>query len=223
MTDQIELRKKVELILEKKSFKSDIQAKVAIVLDESGSMGTLFRNGTVSNTVDRALAIGYKFDDDGTIDVWSFSNHYQRRQPAGQDDHGNYLKHQMLGGSTVYHDVLQAVADDYFIDKKKESIFGIFKSKERVSIDGFPAFVAFITDGEPDSAEEAIRKVGNILRNNPRMFVQFIGIGNQNFSVLKAMAESNPNCAFSVIHPNDDDDAVLDKFLNEKARAVLGG
>lgn len=221
MSDQLDLRKKVELVLAKKGFDTNIAAKVCLILDESGSMRNEFNNGTVSNIVDRALAVGYKFDDDGSIDVWSFSDSYQRRPEASQGDHGKYLQHRMMGGSTVYHGVLGAVADSYFEEKATGGFFGIGGKKEVTSRDGHPAFVIFITDGEPDSRGQAVDKVGVILKKYPDMFVQFIGIGASQFPTLDTIASQNENCSLAVIGHGDSDEDILDKFLNVKARKVL--
>lgn len=216
---QLDLRKTVELVLTKKGFADDIVARVGIILDESGSMGHLFRNGYVSRTADRALSVGYKFDDNGEIDMWSFSSRFVRREPARQDDFGSAIKHSMLNGSTVYHDVLQDAANFYFKPKVKTSMFGFRKTVEEN--DNTPAFVMFVTDGQPDDEREAMVNIGRILRENPRMFVQFIGLGYGSFPVLERLAAENPNAAFATIGETDSDEEVLDKFLNEKARAVL--
>lgn len=221
MTDQLDLRKKVELVLAKGGFSSNIKAKVCLILDESGSMRSEFNNGTVSNIVDRALAVGYKFDDDGSIDVWSFSDSFQRRPEATQDDHGKYLQHTMMGGSTIYHGVLGAVADDYFVEKSTGGFLGFGGKKEVVSRDGHPAFIIFITDGEPDSRGTAVDKVGRILKTYPDMFVQFIGIGQSHFPTLETIASQNENCSLAVIGHDDSDEVILEKFLNVKARRVL--
>lgn len=232
---ELDLIKKVELVLTKKGFK-DVKAKVAIALDESGSITNLFYNGTVSRTVDRALAIGYKFDDDGEIDVWSFSgrDRFIKRPPATQSEYGSYLKHSMLGGSTVYHQVLGAIADDYYgsvtekvVVNKASVIAKLFGKKDEVktvtheSEETLPAFVVFITDGMPDNNREATEGVLQVLRDYPQVFVQFIGIGRSDYSVLENIAKLLPNAAFATIEPEDTDEQVLDKFLNEKARAVL--
>ena len=41
-------------------------AKVVVVLDFSGSMSTLYRNGTVQKTINRLVPLGLTFDDNGT-------------------------------------------------------------------------------------------------------------------------------------------------------------
>lgn len=219
MTAQIDLIKKVELILTKKGFADNIVARVGIALDESGSMAHMFANGYVSKTVDRALSVGYKFDDNGEIDVWSFSSSVKAREPAQQSDFGSYVKHRMLGGSTLYHPVLADIGKHYFGQPVKSSFFGFRKTVQE--IDNTPVFVAFITDGMPDNENVALDEVSAILKKYPKMFVQFIGIGSGRYAVLKKLASENDNAAFATIEEGDSDETVLEAFLNSKARKVL--
>ena len=53
-------------------------AKVVVVLDYSGSMSGLYNNGTVQRTINRLVPLGLTFDDNGTIDVYLFSNNYKK-------------------------------------------------------------------------------------------------------------------------------------------------
>lgn len=62
------LKKNVGVILEKKNL-NNVVARVGLVLDISGSMRKLYKNGTVQNVVERILAVASRFDDDGQLDV----------------------------------------------------------------------------------------------------------------------------------------------------------
>jgi stress response protein SCP2 len=65
----IDLRKKiVKLTLEKKKM-THIVARVGIVLDISGSMQALYKNGTVQDVVERIFAVACHFDDNAALDV----------------------------------------------------------------------------------------------------------------------------------------------------------
>lgn len=63
------LKKNVGVILEKKKL-NNVVARVGLVLDISGSMRNLYRNGTVQKVVERILAVASQFDDDGQLDVF---------------------------------------------------------------------------------------------------------------------------------------------------------
>lgn len=47
-------------------------------MDYSGSMSNLFRNGSVQETVSRLLPIALRFDDNGELESWLFSNGSER-------------------------------------------------------------------------------------------------------------------------------------------------
>lgn len=63
-------------------------ARVALAMDYSGSMSNLFRNGSVQETVSRLLPIALRFDDNGELESWLFSNGSERLAAVTKD---NYL------------------------------------------------------------------------------------------------------------------------------------
>lgn len=59
----IDLQKKsVKIVLEKKQL-TKVMARVGLVLDITGLMRTLYKNGTVQHVVERNLAVAYQFDE----------------------------------------------------------------------------------------------------------------------------------------------------------------
>ena len=67
-TNMISLVKKAGISLEKKGL-SEHTARVALVLDISGSMSRRYAKGLVQKLAERVLALGLRFDDDGEVDV----------------------------------------------------------------------------------------------------------------------------------------------------------
>ena len=62
-----------------KSSKIDMSkhvARVALAMDYSGSMCDLFDNGSVQKVITRLLPIALKFDDNGELESWLFSNYF---------------------------------------------------------------------------------------------------------------------------------------------------
>ncbi|BEV39130.1 hypothetical protein BSB_22030 [Bacillus stercoris] len=51
-------------------------ARVGLVLDISGLMRLLYKNGTVQHVVERNLAVADQFDE--LLDVWVYDNEYSR-------------------------------------------------------------------------------------------------------------------------------------------------
>lgn len=152
---------------------SNHTARVAIAMDYSGSMSDMFRNGAVQDVITRLLPIALKFDDNGELESWLFSNGYERLKPVTISNYDNYAKEFMLKakmsmGGTEYAPVLRNIVQ-YYKDKHPSEI---------------PAFIIFITDG--DNWDE--HETNNIVRelSNYNMFVQFVGIGrDSNFNYLR--------------------------------------
>lgn len=149
-------------------------ARVAMVMDYSGSMSRLFNNGSVQDTITRLLPIALKFDDNGELESWLFSSHKTRLAAVTLKNYKNYVKNVinrsgMSMGGTYYAPVLKDVVT-YYKDIEPSTI---------------PAFVIFITDGENSDASTTDQIVREL--SNYNMFVQFIGIGNENFNYLKKL------------------------------------
>lgn len=141
-------------------------ARVALAMDYSGSMSNLFRNGSVQETVSRLLPIALRFDDNGELESWLFSNGSERLAAVTKDNYSTYVrkvmnKANMSMGGTNYAPVLKEMVS-YYKDIEPSEV---------------PAFIIFITDGENWDTNETNKIVKEL--SNYNMFVQFIGIGDE--------------------------------------------
>lgn len=149
-------------------------ARVALAMDYSGSMSNLFRNGSVQETVSRLLPIALRFDDNGELESWLFSNGAERLKAANADNYSSYVKnvmkkaHMYMGG-TNYAPVLKEMVT-YYKDIEPSEI---------------PAFIIFITDGENSDTFATNAVIKELSEYN--IFVQFIGIGDEDFDYLKSL------------------------------------
>lgn len=149
-------------------------ARVALAMDYFGSMRELYYSGDVQDVITRLLPIALKFDDNGELESWLFSTQCDGLPAVNINNYKGYvdkvmLKSRMLMGGTRYAPVLEEIVK-YYKDKHPSDI---------------PAFVMFITDGEnsdPRDTENVIRELSKY-----NMFVQFVGIGNENFNFLKKL------------------------------------
>lgn len=146
-------------------------ARVALAMDYSGSMSNLFRNGSVQETVSRLLPIALRFDDNGELESWLFSNGSERLAAVTKDNYSTYVrkvmnKANMSMGGTNYAPVLKEMVS-YYKDIEPSEV---------------PAFIIFITDGENWDTNETNKIVKEL--SNYNMFVQFIGIGDESFNYL---------------------------------------
>lgn len=149
-------------------------ARVAVVEDYTGSMSNMYRNGTVQEVTNRLLPIALKFDDNGEMESWIFSNNYKKLAPVTANNCEGYVENfimrsGMYMGSTYYAPVLKDVVKFY---------------KDNTS--NVPALVIFITDGDNFDQYETDAIVREL--SNYNMFVQFVGIGTQsNFEYLRKL------------------------------------
>ena len=163
----------VRLKKEKNIDLSSHKARVFVVLDRSGSMSTLFRDGSVQETLTRLLPLALKFDDNGELEVYLFNNSYIQLPPMTLSNYENYVKKVILDkgkgptGGTSYAPVINKTTDDYN-DKSP-----------------YPAFGLFITDGENSDASETDKAIQR--SSNYKIFYQFIGIGNEVFNYLQKL------------------------------------
>lgn len=178
--NKINLRKDSVIDLKKKSGIGRAQAQVISVLDYSGSMSSLYRDGTVQDTVERILPFGLAFDDNGDVDSYIFHDGYKEIEPSitlqtldGYVDKHIYPKLQM--GGTKYAPVLKAIFNKL---KPKAGIFGLGKVEPMQ----FPVFIIFITDGDNNDHKETEEIVKEMSKYG--FFIQFIGIGGASFSFL---------------------------------------
>lgn len=174
--ETLNLRKEtLGICLEKKNM-NNLTARVGLVLDQTGSMRGLYRDGTAQEVVERLLPMGLKFDDNGELDMWIFSNKFKRLKSVTEEDFYNYVNREILDnpsnqlwGATYYAPVMRDVLQKY--------------TQEEPS--NLPTVIYFITDGENFDHAEAERIIRDA--SNYNIFWQFIGIGRENFKFLKKL------------------------------------
>lgn len=149
-------------------------ARVALAMDYSGSMDRLFMSGAVQNTITRLLPIALRFDDNGELESWLFSNGKKRLKPVTINNYENYVKDVMTKsgmnmGGTEYAPVLKDIVKYYNIS----------------DLANIPVFVIFITDGANSDRNETDKIIRKLSEYN--MFIQFVGIGNESFNYLRSL------------------------------------
>jgi hypothetical protein len=178
---------------------SNLKAKVGLVLDYSGSMGWLYRNGTIQMVIEKILPLAMNFDDDETMECWIFSDSFHRLSDINLNNLSGYIdretkNYQMCG--TQYAPVMKDAIGTY----KKSKI---------------PAYVLFITDGDASDKEETT----NIIKfaSDKPIFWQFVGIGNAQFNFLEKLDDMTDryvdNADFFKI--NDINNITYSDILNE--------
>lgn len=159
----IPLVKPLKVELEKRNLQETV-AKVALVMDISGSMYETYYNGTVQEIVNKIVPLAVQFDDDGELDFWYYGDKFKRMDPVTLKNYEKAVPYgwkdlmDELGGGTNALDVM-------------EYIFSCFKGEK------IPVYVIFMTDGAIDSdIKNLIVKAANF-----PIFWQFVGIGGTGF------------------------------------------
>jgi hypothetical protein len=213
----LDLTKKVDVVLDLRKISPNIKAQVCLAIDGSGSMSSLYKNGTVQKTVDRISAVAVKFDDNQELDVMVFSNDVNEAASATPEMFGSYVQKQLIEkklvqfGGTDYVPFINQVVENYFSKNTSVSgivgtlkgIFGFGKKDAPVSSaksdSGFPIFCIVITDGENGDQAET-RNILEAMKDKD-IYWQFVGIGDESFRFLKKIGDDLPNVGFFSI-PN---------------------
>ncbi len=156
----ISLVKPLKAEIEKRNLQETV-AKVALVMDISGSMHSSYQNGAVQEIVNKILPIAVQFDDDGELDFWYFGSRFERRPSVNMGNYQNAVPTDWqkimnkIGGGTNALSVMNDVISEY-------------------EHSNLPAYVIFITDGaiSNDTKDAVIRS------SKMPIFWQFVGIGN---------------------------------------------
>lgn len=171
------LKKKVTISLEKHKLTSE-KARVAVIIDASGSMAMLYSKGTVQRAFEKVLAIAACMDDDGVLDVWFFGDKFMRAPSVTENDYEDYVnriypKPRIFGGVGVGNNEPRVMAD--VIQK-----FTVEEPNKNL-----PTYIIFFSDG----GVYAEKKISDLLIDSSKenIFWQFVGIGNANYGVLQRL------------------------------------
>jgi stress response protein SCP2 len=216
----LSLVKTAGVSLEKKGL-GEHTARVALVLDISGSMASLYRSGAVQRLAERVLALGLRFDDDGEVDVFLFGKKVHHPEPGLRlEGHQQYIadviKRNKLEFDTRYGAAMSAVREHYF---------GTSGARTGPVSERVPVYVMFITDGAPSDKSVATQQLTSA--SFEPLFWQFMGIGPaRQFSFLQRLDDLGgrytDNADFFAIGQDElmgrrpiSDEALFEQLMNE--------
>lgn len=196
----------------RKSGIGNTRAKVALILDYSGSMSKEYRSGAMQRFSEKILALGTQLDDDGAIDFFVFDTSAKYLGEITLDDYTGSVN-RLIGnrhmGTTDYAAAFYAVADHFnlaYPDSKapaerqeavpaKKGLFG-FGKKDAVAATNpvapsfsplnapldEPVFAMFLTDGNPDNRSQAVKALVDV--SYTPIFWKFFSIGGSPMDFL---------------------------------------
>lgn len=208
----LDLSKKAKISLEKRGL-GEHRAKVALCLDISASMSSMYSSNLVQEFVERVLALGCRLDDDGSIDVFLFGANGHQPDPITVNDFNGYvnriIRMHPLEYDTKYATAIELVRQHYTTYK--------YERAEPCKME-IPVYVMFLTDGQPSDKAQATRALKNA--SYEPIFWQFMGVGNADFSYLEKL-DDLPNRYvdnadfFKISSLNVSDEQLYDKMMNE--------
>jgi Uncharacterized proteins involved in stress response, homologs of TerZ and putative cAMP-binding protein CABP1 len=166
-----ESAERARVSLEKRG-QSGLRAKVALVLDISMSMDSLYRSGAMDDLVRKALGVGFQADDDGDIDVFLFGAKPHVFGPVNEHNYKTFTKDMRrkypLEANTLYGESIHQVRDFY-----------------RGRTEGLPVYVLFVTDGDANDKSYSERSIIDASREP--LFWQFVAIDRNTRGLSKTV------------------------------------
>ncbi|QCW50840.1 VWA domain-containing protein [Nocardioides dongxiaopingii] len=240
----VSLAKTAKISLEKRNL-FGTRAKVALVMDYSGSMSREYSSGRVQNLTERILALATQLDDDGAIDFFVFDSTAAHLGEVPLDNYTGAVNRLTEGrrmGTTDYAGAFRTVRDHFgFAPPKlvqqgggeKKGLFGR-KKKVEGAVDvalpdnlrpaSEPVFAIFLTDGAPNSKPQAVQALIEV--STAPIFWKFLSIGAESFDFLQKLDDLEQrvidNADYKPIGSIDalSDEALIDALLDEYAEYV---
>ncbi len=226
----IDLAKKADISLKKANL-THHRAKVALCLDISGSMSSLYSSGKIQQFAERILALGCQFDDDGAINIFLFGANSHEAGDMNLKNFQNFIsslqQRYPLEGGTYYGKAIKTIRNFYFPGTAQEPATGMFgglfgggkKPQKEAIAASQPVYVMFVTDGA--SMDQQVTAEQITRASYEPIFWQFMAIGSGNFEFLESLDNLKNRYIdnadfFSVQDPLAfSDDKLYDKLMTE--------
>lgn len=246
--DLVNLAKTAKVSLEKRNI-FGTRAKVALVMDYSGSMSREYSSGRVQRLTERVLALATQLDDDGNIDFFVFDTSAAHLGEVPLDNYVGAVDRLVSNrrmGTTDYAAAFRSVRDHFGFPvptRKTSEKKGLFGRKKQVegaievskpagqSPAAEPVFAIFLTDGAPNSKPAAVEALIEV--STAPIFWKFLSIGRESFDFLQQLddldtrlldnADYKPIGSIDSISDEDLIDALLDEYDTYVAEAKQHG
>src|SRR5574343_447161 len=100
MSDLINLTKDVGIVLEKRKI-DIIQCQVALNIDVSGSMTSIFNSSNINDIFSKLFAVAWVFDDNKQLESWAFSTRSYELPAVTEKNVDNYVKKNIINNKTI--------------------------------------------------------------------------------------------------------------------------
>ena len=202
MRKRLDLRKRTVSVVLTKAGIAGRRARIAVVLDASGSMFRLYLQGTMARVVERLAAVAAHLDGDATLDVWSYATNPLPLPPLHVDALAEwipmYVRNKSVstgaGGAratkqreTAALAAGQPVPDWSSIGGQNDEakVMQLVLDHYQPMPSPPPVLVVFITDGGLYRSKQ----IEKLLRSSSSLpvFWQFVGVGKASYGVLEKL------------------------------------
>lgn len=224
---RIDLRKQqVSVVLEKKGL-TGVRARLAMVLDASGSMTALYKRGTVAGVVERMAPVAAQLSSDQSLEAWIFATEFLHLPPLRIPELPQWTQ----------SNVRMSPMPVFALGRRRRELMardpharlGVQNEEPKVIRDildwyhaqppGDPLLILFFSDGGVHRNNE----IASLLRkaSEHAIFWQFVGIGRSNYGVLEQFDTMGgrvvDNAGFFSVDDIDQisDSELYDRILNE--------
>lgn len=205
----VNLAKKATISLEKRQLQN-VKARVALVLDASGSMNSQYKKGRVQEVVDRILPLAVNFDDNQSLDCWAFA---KNPTDLGEINLSNY---------SDFIDTAQKGWKKWNVgarcNNEAAAIDQVMKFYED-SNDNTPVYILFISDGGVHDNKGITKRIVEAAKKP--VFWQFLGLGGSDYGILEKLDDLQgrviDNCDFFAVDDLHDmsESELYDNMLEE--------
>jgi len=187
----LSLAKQATISIDKSGLNGTV-AKVALVLDYSGSMGNEYKNGSMQRLAEKVLALATQLDDDGAIDFFVFDSSAAYLGEISLGDYKGSVDRLTRGrrmGTTNYAEAFLKVRDHFGFGNtvEKKGLFGRTKTVPNPNSGpaDAPVYALFLTDGVPDNKAAAVKALTEVAATP--IFWKFLSIGRESIEFLQKL------------------------------------
>lgn len=195
------LARSLGLTLAKRNL-DDCLAKVALVMDASGSMYNSYRDGTVQAILNRIFPLALRFDDDGELDFWFFATKAKRMPNVTLQNYRTIIPKRFANLTMA----LGACNDEIPV---LDEVIATYRASK------LPAYVVFISDGGISKTKAISNRL--LEATSLPIFWQFVGVRGSNYGILEHLesleGRSIDNTSFFTM---DDFATVADNVLYDR-------
>lgn len=214
------LKSKIDILLNKQGI-GNVVARVALVLDISGSMSHQYSSGAVQAFLERIVPVASRLDTDRILDIWFFGTTFKRTKSVKEMNAEGYIKKEcgeMKRALLVFK--MPSLMLELGGGNNEPLVIGdVIKKYTQEEPSKLPTFIVFISDGGVTD-EQGIKKAVVDAAKYP-IFWQFVGLAGSSYGILERLdtIEGRTVDNANFFHVDDlgkiTDDQLYERLMNE--------